>query len=161
MATLFSNELALTNQAGAVGNSFSNGSRDIGARQRISVATYTGLGTEAAADTIKLFTLPKGARILGGKLINQAAGGGSLSIGTDTALKDASAAGTAITAGATNLLAATAVAAAGNTPFAATFALGAGAVTDGAGETVVYATLSVATITAGAKLVFALEYAWN
>lgn len=156
MASTNSDQLALLTVAG---NQYVDGNRDINAKRRIDY--FSVLSTAAAADTINLVKLPKNARILGGRLSGQAnTATATLSIGTDLALTSGSAGAVTIAAGAANLLAATAISSAYDTEFAATFALGRGAVCSN-GITTIYGTVAGATLTGTAHITGWVEYAVN
>lgn len=155
MPTFYSEQL--TRQR-AVGNQFSNGLTEIGPKKRIQFFSILTTGM-VANDTVELASLPKGSRILGGQLITEALGAScTIALGTDVALTQGASA-TAIAAGAANLLAATSVASASNTAFAATFALGAGAVTDAAGKLI--ATVAGANPTTAKNIQGWVEYVQN
>jgi len=149
------NEVAL---AGGTGYSLNNGLNTDGARIHVKTATYTSTAL-AAASTIEMLKIPKGARLLRGSLITGALGASvTLSVGTDVALGNE--AGVALTAaGAANLLAATSTAAASNTAFAATRLLGAAGVTSA--ETTVTLTTAGASLTAGIEIIVIVEYMQN
>lgn len=156
MASTNSDQLAVQS---AAGNQYLEGNRDINAKRRVDF--FSVLSTAAIGDTINLVKLPKGARILGGRLTGQAnTASSTLSLGTDQALVSGSGGAVAISAGAANLLAATAISSAYDVEFAATFALGRGALASAA-ATIVYATVGGATLTGTAHITGWVEYTVN
>lgn len=159
MATVYSVQQT-TNRALAAGTGYSlnDGFNTSGGRVHVLYANYV-TGADASGTVIELFTVPKGARILRGNLVTGAMGASvTTSIGTDNALVDDL--GTATTAaGVANCLAATATAAASNTPFCATRLLGAGALTTTA--TTFNAVTGGATCTAGINVNAWVEYVAN
>jgi len=95
---------------------------ELAGRMRVAYATYEA-SSLASGDVIELFNLPNGARIMGGRLFNDAlASSTTLSVGY-AAHTDSS--GSAVTAAAAAYLAATSTASAGANDIAATLALGA------------------------------------
>lgn len=158
MASFNSDQIAAASVA-ANGNNFRNALNEVGAKLRIAFFSILTTGS-ASGDTLNLATLPKGAKIIGGQLITEALGASvTLSLGTDTGLTTGASGGTSIAAGAANLLAATSVASASNTAFAATYALGAGAETTGV--TSVYATVGGATPTTAKQIQGWVTYVQN
>lgn len=158
MATFYSDQIALARNATlGQGNSFGNGILDTGGKQRVAFFSVLTTGT-ASGDVLNLVTLPKGARILAGRLLTEALGASvTLSVGTDQALTQPNA---TVAAGAANLLAATSVASASQTDFAATYALGQGALANDA-NTTVYATVGGATPTTAKQISGYVEYLQN
>lgn len=161
MAVLYSDQITLARSAAnGNGNSFSNGMTEIGAKERIVFFSKISTGS-AQNDTLELVRLPKGARILGGQLVAEALGASvTIALGTDLDLTEGNAAGTAISAGAAILLAATDVSGATNTAFAATYALGAGALC-AAGVTTIIATIAGGTPTTARDIVGWVRYVQN
>lgn len=160
MPTFYSDQITIA-RAAAAGTSYSltSGVNTLGAKERISFFSVLTTGA-VNADVLQLVKLPKGARILGGQLVTEALGSSvTLSLGTDLALAQG-VADTAIAAGAANLLAATSHASAANTPFAATYALGAGARCD-AGETTISATIGGADPTTAKQIQGWVRYVQN
>lgn len=160
MATLYSDQITIA-RAAAAGTSYSlvSGTDTIGAKERINFFSILTTGA-VNGDTLQLTKLPKGARILSGSLVTEALGTSvTLSLGTDVALAQG-VADTAIAAGAANLLAATSHASAANTPFAATYALGAGARCT-AGETTISATIGGADPTTAKQIQGWVRYVQN
>ena len=140
------NALALAAGSGYARDSALN---TVNAAVKTSVATYISTAL-AAGSTIDMLTIPKNARILGGRLITGALGSSvTLGLGTDVALvkEDGTTALTA--ASGVNILAQTSHAAATVTPVAATRLLGAGGLTT--------APTKFTLLTAGATLTAAIE----
>lgn len=160
MATAYSDQLTIANAlAAGSGYSLNNGANTVKGRVHATWATWISTALDAAS-TIDVLKLPKGARVLRGALITGALGTNvTLAVGTNVALvkEDGTTALTA--AGAANLLAQTAHAAATVTPFAATRLLGAGGLTTA--ETTVTLTTAGATLTAGIEVLVYVEYLQN
>lgn len=161
MAVLYSDQITKARAlAAGTGYELVSGTDTTGGKERIAYFSKLSTGS-AQNDTLELVTLPKGARILGGMLINEALGASvTIALGTDLDLAEGTSTGTAITAGAAILLAATDVSAAAATPFAATFALGAGAVCAN-GNTKVIATIAGGTPTTARDIVGWVRYLQN
>jgi len=119
----------------------------LGARIRYAVASYTvpASSIPTIADTIELFYLPKGARILPGSKFFNSAGAASQTI----AVGDSGTAG--------RYLAATSVTAAGSNLMEAHLA--SGAVYEEPAGAMILATVGGATLTAAAVLTFHFKYA--
>lgn len=161
MAVLYSDQITKARAlADGSGYELVSGTDTTGGKER--VAYFSKLSTGAAQnDTLELVTLPKGARILGGVLLNEALGAScTIALGTDLALAEGTSTGTAISAAVNNLLAATDVSAAAATPFAATFALGAGAVCAN-GNTKIIATIAGAAPTTARDIAGWVRYLQN
>lgn len=160
MASLYSDQVTLARAAVAgTGNSFSSGTTEWGAKERIAFFSFLTTGS-AQNDVVDLVYLPKGARILGGQVCSEALGTSvTLSVGTDTALTTGTSDATTIAAGAANLVAATSHASAANTALAATYALGFGAKTSA--STIVQATIGGATPTTAKQVFGFIRYVQN
>ena len=132
MATVYS--VQKTNaraQAAGTAYALNNGITESGGKLRIAFANWVSTAV-ASGTVVELFTIPKNARILRGKLVSGALGTSvTLSVGTDVSLKDDLAAETTA-AGVANCLAATAHASAAATEFCVTRLLGSGAMTSAA-----------------------------
>lgn len=154
MATLYSTQIARKNVAG---NSYSSALTEDGATRRIKFFDFVTTGG-AQNDTVDCVDLPKGARLLGGKVITEALGASvTLSAGLNVALTNV--AGSSIAASATQVLGATAAATAVQLDLANTFALGAGATLDAAGK--LYLTIGGATPTTAKYVCGWVEYVQN
>ena len=141
----FNSDIA-TQQSSGRGDTRIDGSLITG-RQRILRATYTVDGTEAASDTITIGKLPAGAKIIGGRVWNEACGGTGFTvakIGTAASDGCVSATATGITAAATTAI--TQVA-----------GLPAGAF-DGATDLIATLGATRGSMTAGKKVVFDIAY---
>jgi hypothetical protein len=159
MATVYSVQQTLNRAAAAnTGTSYNNGILDQGGKLRVAYANYVSTAV-ASGTVIELFTIPKNARILRGKVVSGALGSSvTLSVGTDVSLKDDLAVETTA-AGVANCLAATAHASAAATDFAVTRLLGAGAKTSAA--TTFNLVTGGATLTADIAVHAWVEYLQN
>lgn len=160
MATFYSDQITIARSAAAGnGNQYVDGLGELGAKERIAFFSVLTTGM-AQNDVVNLVTLPKNARLLGGKVFTEALGTSvTLSLGTDVDLTTGTNDATTVTAGAANLLAATSVAAASATDFAATYALGAGAKTSAVAT--VYGTVGGANPTTAKQIQGWIRYAQN
>lgn len=148
----------------AAGNQYSNGITDLGGKVRVAFFDFVTTGG-ALNDTVDCVDLPKGARLLGGKVITEALGTGvTLSAGldgiasTDTA-NVTTPGGASIAEGAAQLMAATAAATAVQLDLANTYALGAGATLDVASK--LYLTIGGASPTTAKYVCGWVLYAQN
>ena len=159
MATVYSVQQTNKNAlAAGTGYSLNDGFNTTGARVHTMYANYVTTAI-ASSTVIEMFTLPKGVRILSGKLITGAMGASVTSaVGTDVATVDDLGAVTTA-AGSANFLAATSTAAASNTGICQTQLLGAGSLTTAA--TTVNITTGGATATAGISVQLWIDYLGN
>lgn len=116
----------------------------LGGRMRYVCASFTAVAGSVATDTIELFYLPKGARILPGSKFFWAADGGTATI----AVGDSGSS--------TRYLAATAIVAAGSALMEAHLA--SGAVYEEPTGAMVIATIGTAALTAGEVLTWHFKY---
>jgi len=148
----------------AAGNQFASGLTQLGAKVRLAFFDFVTTGGQQN-DTVDLIDLPKGARLLGGKIITEALGTSvTLSVGLDGVASADTAtitqpSGGSISESATMLLGATAAATAVQLDFANTYALGAGATLDVASK--LYATIGGANPTTAKYVCGWVLYAQN